>query len=341
MKFFTDLIALSYLEYTKENDHNIAQYYFQEFYKVRPEANAKEIYSKNQFYAKLITKLDSLINKSISKERITIGTETLIQAFSLTPAEIDDLDLALGHEQQDENNEHFIDEEQLDYYFQRPNLSFIEPLWETCDDAATLIYGIHKAKIELKDPISIINPSVDIYDKPMVLRKSKLEYLKKEAVRASEAKTIAELDDPRGLSDQSSITTKDIVENSRSRLDLVVEEDIIKALKIIEPLGGVYNRETLLDTYDMKRLDKYIGSIIKSKPLPENINPFPILSIPNEFIRKTFHKVYKSIGKSNKKLFIDLIHKFEQFENTEKTTTSSKFSICSGGYDNYLLKIKL
>ncbi|MCA0933921.1 hypothetical protein LCM02_15775 [Lutimonas saemankumensis] len=228
MKFFTDLIAKSYLEYTKENDDNIAQFYFQEFYKVRPEANAKDIYSKKQFYTKLITKLDSLINKSISKERITIGTETLIQAFSATQAEIDDIYLELGHEQRDEKNERIVSKEELDYYFERPNLSFIEPLWETCDDAATLIYGIKKAKIELKDPISIINPSVDIHKKLLVLRKSKLEYLKEEAIRASQAKTIAELDSHPELSDKNIVASKESIKEENL---ISPEERTVKAIK--------------------------------------------------------------------------------------------------------------
>ncbi len=223
MKFFIDLIAKSYLEYTQEKDNYIAQFYFQEFYKVRPEAKGGEVYSKKQFYNKLILKLDFLINKAFSKQIVPIGIDTLIRIFSATEAEYDDATEENENDHKDQKIGDYPNKELMDYYYQRPNLHLIEPLWETCDDAATLMHGINKVKIVLKDPISIINPSVDIYDKPMVLRKSKLEYLKKEAVRASEATTIAELDDPQDLSAQNSISSNESISDIESKVKSAFE----------------------------------------------------------------------------------------------------------------------
>ena len=57
---FKDLIAKSYLKYTKEKDTNIAVFFYQEQYQVRPDARAKFIYSEEQFYDKLIKKIELL-----------------------------------------------------------------------------------------------------------------------------------------------------------------------------------------------------------------------------------------------------------------------------------------
>lgn len=67
---FTDLIARSYLESTSKKKKNIAQFFFQEYYQVRPEANAKYIFSKTQFYIELIDKIDGFIKGAVHNYHI-------------------------------------------------------------------------------------------------------------------------------------------------------------------------------------------------------------------------------------------------------------------------------
>lgn len=215
MKFFIDLIAKSYIEYTQENDDNIAQFYFQEFYKVRPEANTRDIYSKKQFYTKLIKKLDSLIKEAIPRPRDI--------DFNTTNQEIVD---QINMIQFEEESRHDEAREHADYqiFLEQEGLPIPKIFnWEECMDAKKLIQQIKKRGFTLKDPISIINPSLDNYSEPLVLRKSKLEYLKKEAVRASEATTITELDDPQDMSVECSISSNESISDIESKVKKAFE----------------------------------------------------------------------------------------------------------------------
>ena len=110
------------------------------------------------------------------------------------------------------------------------------------------------------------------------------------------------------------------------------EDDIKTAFEIIEPLKGYWKRTRILTDTDFERLKNYIESIIRYGRLPEPAKKFPTTGTTTDFIRKTIYEVYRKTGKKNRQLFIELIHLFRQFENTETTTTDSKFSNYNGNY---------
>lgn len=63
---FTDLIARSYLQHTKEKDDDIA-YFFQENYQFIPKTNDNYKIPAEQFYRKVILKIDYLIEDQYLK----------------------------------------------------------------------------------------------------------------------------------------------------------------------------------------------------------------------------------------------------------------------------------
>lgn len=112
-----------------------------------------------------------------------------------------------------------------------------------------------------------------------------------------------------------------------------IDEDIKTAFEVIEPLKGYWNRNRILNDIDFDRLKKYIESIIRNDSLPKTVERFTRTGTTNDFIRKTIYEVYRMTGKRNRQLFIDLIHLFRQFDNTELTTTDKKFSNYQGNYN--------
>lgn len=207
--------------------------------------------------------------------------------------------------------------------------------FEECINAKQLKEAL-KYGLNLIDPIRIISPDKDIQADDLVLRKSKLEYLKTEAIRARDAKDIEELDVNGLLPNKVRYNS---LNDSKPKREEIVQEFIIKALEIIKPLGGIYIMDSLLDDADMKRLNNYVVALITTGDLPSNLLPFPRTNVPNEFIRKTMHMVYILIRKKHRSEFIELTHLFKQFEGTEHTTTNSKFSTYEGNYENTKSKI--
>lgn len=113
-----------------------------------------------------------------------------------------------------------------------------------------------------------------------------------------------------------------------------IDDDINTADEIIEPLKGYWNRKEILNQNDFNRLKKYIESIIRNDSMPEQTETFKRTGTTNDFIRKTIYEVYRKTGKKNRKLYIELIHLFKQFAETESTTTDRKFSNYQGNYNN-------
>lgn len=175
---FTDLIARSYKEYAIEQEPNIAHFFYQEFYQVREGANSKFIFSKEHFFKKLIKNIQSFINTSDHNYDVDLRgfSEIYITPKDFKSWEKEDL----------KKRQEQIDDLGLEYDLCPLN-------WEEVEDAKHLKEALING-LNLKDPVSFIDPSDSISTKPLVLRKSNLEYLKSEAIRAREANNIEELD---------------------------------------------------------------------------------------------------------------------------------------------------
>ncbi|WP_165732379.1 hypothetical protein [Polaribacter sp. 20A6] len=185
-----------------ENDNNIALYFYQEYYQVRQGSSAKIIFGQNQFFRELILYIDKLIEGTIYKAK----------------------EPDLSNMPWDEKDEYLRDlqrkkDEYLEgysmYYHDMVSigLSISIPDWEKCNDAVKLLKAINSEYVVLNDPIAIITPNKEIQVKALVLRKSKLEFLKTEAIRASRVNDINELDEdsidlPQQDTDDSSVRAK-------------------------------------------------------------------------------------------------------------------------------------
>ena len=117
------------------------------------------------------------------------------------------------------------------------------------------------------------------------------------------------------------------------------KEDVLKVKDIIKPLGGYWNRKKILNKNDFDQLILYVEYILENKCLPNKTNQFPITGTSIEFIRKTIHSVYVYLGKKDKDVWVSLVHLFKQLNNTELSTTNSKFSAYSGNYEQDLKNI--
>jgi hypothetical protein len=300
--------------------------------KVNPEAkNKKRVYTKNQFFKKLVYKIDSLILETTLKveqkpPRIYTEEEYYLDEENKIQQQLDD--------EHEETYMMYLEEEGLPYNPPKktPSIS-----WDTCNDAAILIQARKNGR-KFKDPFTIISFDKKKNKLSLVLRKSKLEFLKTEAIRASSINTINEIDEELGQF-QIDFTGKSIYNNPNPQKKEVTERLVLKAFEIIKPLGGSYRCFELLNADEMKRLNNYIKTIIIKGELPTDSLSFPKIELPNDFIKKTIHLVYISIYKKYKKEFVNLLHLFEDFNDTSHKTTSSKFSTYEGTYDNKLKEI--
>ncbi|MFT5250683.1 MAG: hypothetical protein ACI93P_002425 [bacterium] len=323
---FTDLIAKSYLIYTKNNDNDIAHLYYKEQVKVK-EGNNKDFFSKKEFYNKLISQIQALINGSIY-------TFTNDSIYKRGPYDISNIPKESRDEYYFEMDHMYIKEKNNFYDFEAPGFNISN--WEECEDAYILKECIYFQLVTLKDPVAFIDPSDSISKETLVLRKSKLEHLKSEAERASKVTSIDELDSTNISS--GAINLDNPIDSMLQRED-IQEGYVSKALEIIKPLGGIYIMDNLLDEINMKRLNDYIRSIIMTGYLPLDLSPFPKLAVPAQFIRKTIHLVFLSIEKNYTSEFINLICLFENFKGSTKSTIYGKFSSYEGTYDKVLAKI--
>lgn len=325
MENLIDFIANAYLLYTKEGDTEIAKCFYIEY-----DATIKtseSLFERKKFFNSLIKELDKLIILSYSKSNIY---DDSVIPFEFKGEHWDTVDYEEGIAEK-KYSDHLA---MLDYN------GLPVPNWELVDNAADLREAIETFLIHLKDPVTFINPSIEISKTTLVLRKSKLEYLKSEAKRASDAEVIAELEDDEQSTNVANETISlDSSNDYRSKREDVIASIVIRALKFVKPLGGFYLGVDLLDVDDMKRLNDYTRSIIMTSKLPSDASSFPKLEVPAQFIRKTIHFVFESVGKKYKKEFLNLVHLFEDFNNTAISTTNRKFSTYEGSYEKILNEI--
>ena len=159
---FTDLIARSYLKYVNKgkNEVNIAQFFFQEYHLVRPDAKEKYIFSHKQFYTELINEINALIKGSAHNRHINSPDF--------------DFDYAKAFEEFQQkrllDHQSLLDHAGVTHVVKRVD-------YEKCTNANQLKEALEHG-LSLIDPIKIISPSKEIQADDLVLRKSKLEYLK-------------------------------------------------------------------------------------------------------------------------------------------------------------------
>ena len=134
---FTDLIAKSYLLYTKKNDNEIAQFYYQEQLKVKEGGMSDFVFSKKQFYNKLISQIQALINESIY-------TFTNNSIYKRGPYDISDIPEESRDEYYFEMDNLYREEKNNFYDFEAPGFNIDN--WEECEDAYILKESIYLAR---------------------------------------------------------------------------------------------------------------------------------------------------------------------------------------------------
>jgi len=270
MGYFTDLMKRSYSHYTKNKDTDIAQYYF--------EKQGKSEYLKLDFYDELISTIDSLIEKTYSKvpkyniDPIGSKQDRTDQIYC------EEHEDQLRYEEAKEEADRIQYEEEPDYLYEQP----IAINWEECIDAGKLTNALNNKGIVLKDPIVIIDPSEDICSESMVLRKSKLLYLREEAVRAKNAKSIEDLNiDTIGLS----------VENEVLSIEKIVRDAFAFTLK-----KDPRKHEIILSEDNYNNLIKWVTFYFENNfQIPEIEKPIMDCNTNKGNIRYTFKLLFKKL----------------------------------------------
>ena len=327
MPIFIDLIAQSYLQYVIDGDKEIAQFYYQEFYKVREGSNNKIIFSKKQFYKKLISEIDSLIenhyiienkrNKPNSYQYTEYDEYENYLVQELIDQEEEEMARQQGEEEEyqealreEEYNSRVYGDPVNQVFFKRPKAFS----WEKCNDAEKLIDAINNKNVILKDPITIIQPSETISDKPVVLRRSNLEFLKTEAERAKIAKNIDELDT---IPDPLSIN----IENTQVLPEELTVREIIKYFNSTEKQGWEF---AFIEEQDFNDFADLLALNLeqKSVTLPEKIFKLKKRTKTKvSAILKTIHDEISNVDtlKGNTEYFdiIKLLSLFSDMNNDE------------------------
>ena len=176
-------------------------------------------------------------------------------------------------------------------YLEEQGLTYIPPTpmnWEECDDPNKLIKAINDGVI-LKDPITIISPSLEIQADDLVLRKSKLDYLKAEAIRARETNSIDVLSNLIELNENTSAKSTDL---STYPLDYIkgIVKDHFRFTLEIHPR----KKKPMLSNDEFLQLVGWVSSFFKNKhELPKNITPILGNNIVKTDIRIAFKRLFK------------------------------------------------
>lgn len=102
-----------------------------------------------------------------------------------------------------------------------------------------------------------------------------------------------------------------------------------------------YANEKIMNDKDYDRLVKYVTYMIEYEAVPPKIERIPQINTSNEYIRYTFYLIHKALytTKAKRNYFIHFLHNvFSQFQNTEWSTTNTKFSTKPNQYDKDTIK---
>lgn len=264
---FSDLIARTYLKYVnkRNNGVNIAQVFFQEYYSIRPEAEAKYIFSHQQFFTELINEIDTLAKRAVHNHHLNSPD------FEINDAD----DFEEFQKKRLLDHQSLIDDAGVTYVVKRVD-------YEESTNAKQLTEAL-KYGLNLIDPVKIITPSKTIQADDLVLRKSKLEFLKAEAIRARDADKIIDLEKSHTDEHTPSITS--------------ISENAIKVKKAFEftlKLGK--DKKQILSNDDHLRLVKWVTFYFDNQyELPIIDNPISELNIGVTYIRYAFKLLMKEM----------------------------------------------
>ncbi|OAD46008.1 hypothetical protein [Polaribacter atrinae] len=321
MENLIDIISRAYLLYTRKDDNEIAQHFFQEFDTAKK--NSEIIFSKKQFFNKLINELNIQIQR-------TFHQSSIYNTSSNIPEE--HLDAYY------ETIDHYYLEAQKKYYKFLNDLAIKKipsPNWEESNDASSLINAINEFGIYLEDPITFIEPNKEIYKSTLVLRKSKLEFLKTEAERAKKATNIDELDELCKV-DSSTLSINDSQEDSHNNeIQKAVKEAFNFTLKI-DPRKKVQ----ILSDEDFTKLINWVSSYYKNNlSLPVIKNPIMTVNTAKDNIRTAFKKLFVLLHPTKTKpdSFFQLITSCFYPYRKDKKSTIEKCKT-PHGYDDLVSK---
>jgi hypothetical protein len=269
---FTDLIAKSYLKYVNKgtNEVNIAQVFFQEYYSVRPEAKEKYIFSHKQFYTELINEIDTLTKRAVYNHHLNSLD------FEINDAE----DFEEFQKKRLLDHQNLIDDAGVTYVVKRVD-------YEECTNAKQLTEAL-KYGLNLIDPVKIITPSKTIQADDLVLRKSKLEYLKAEAIRARDTNSIDGLSEVRELNKNISGKPVDLSVYNLDYIEDIVK-DRFKFTLEVQPRKKV----PMLSNDEYLQLVRWVTYFfINNYELPNNITPILGNKIGKTRIRTAFKNLF-------------------------------------------------
>ncbi|REE82138.1 hypothetical protein BX611_1681 [Lutibacter oceani] len=285
---FTDLIAKSYIEYTIRRNDNIAHFFYYNFLRFTYSRNSKPIFGQNEFFKLLINEINSLIN-------ITYSSNQYIEKFE---------DKYFETIRLEKDFESYERSKQKEDQLIADDLGFIGEVkrnnWEKCTNAKELIKALENGLI-LSDPITFISEIKEIQSGDLVLRKSKLEYLKSEAERASDAESIEDLDT------NVSSTTILIKSNSDTETFIKVNEAFRFTLT-----DDPWQKKQILSHQDYNSLVIWVTEYFeKSFTIPEIKEPIKKLYTAKgnivQAFKDLFAELHPSLSKSKPESYFKLI----------------------------------
>ena len=123
-----------------------------------------------------------------------------------------------------------------------------------------------------------------------------------------------------------------------------LEQNKKTASKYLNFLTGCnIHKEKIMNDTDFQKLLNYTYHLIEFEALPTKIKPIPQTNISTEFLRYTFYLTHKELyGTKRIKInWIDFLHNvFKQFQNVDKKTTKTKFSVKPSLYDKDIEQMK-
>jgi len=282
------------------SETNIAHFYFYEYQKFGYGANSKVIFSEKLFYDKLINTIELCISDSHCND------DHLKEVYDMIEFEPDfeAYEKLLMKKIQDNYNENSI------------NLK-VKPIdWENCSNAGRLTEAFQQGLI-LKDPVKFITLNKDSTPDIFVIRKSKLEYLKSEVIRASKATTANDLDEI--------INLPNIENNPASEIRKKVEKAFHFTLKTVK------NKKQILSNDDYLRLVEWVTFYFENKcELPYIDTPISDLPKGNRtYIRYAFKLLIDKIDSTYPKpdsfyILIELCFKDLEGDTKSKVQKTSK-----------------
>ena len=315
MHNFKDIITRNYLKYTRGKEENIAKFFFYELFKTKQNDNSINNFLKEDFYKDLLKEINTLIRSTVHNYNIDLTY--------FPDAIIEPTDFKSWQKKRLEDHQFLLDEGGIDYVVKPTN-------WEETENAKELKEALENG-LDLIDPVAIITPSKTVQAEDLVLRKSKLEYLKKEAERARAAKSIVDLD-------ESTASSKISTDNLYSKIEETVK-DVFKFTEKKNP----DNNKIILSKENYNNLVKwttlyYVNELDSEKDskLPLIDSPLKMPNIGVTYIRYAFLELNDELNPKGRRP--DSFHMFVASCFTNKVKFTRKL-ITGTGLPQYYKKL--